>query len=382
MTHHGRVRSRRALWVTLAAFAVVVLMVVVAVALPRLAGGDPVTVTVMTRNVYLGADISRPVRAASGQSGPNALAVLARANSEVREIVDQTDFRIRSRLLAAEIAATRPDLVGLQEVALWRAGPLELSSIGVPNATEVDYDFLDLLLGELASLGLRYDPVQVQDEADVEGPAFPDPRREAAPTGRDVRLTLRDVILVRAESGIAVRERGGGQYQARLTVDLAGAAFGYVRGFAWADVEAEGTRFRFVTTHLESQSPEVAQAQAVELLAGPATATADPTVVAGDLNSVADPPDPAYAVLTGGGFADTWRPEAGPGFTFGLTETVNDGQPSFERRIDYVLARGLSPEQLEQSRGEVTGDEPADRDAATGLWPSDHAGVVVTLAVG
>jgi endonuclease/exonuclease/phosphatase family metal-dependent hydrolase len=190
------------------------------------------------------------------------------------------------------------------------------------------------------------------------------------------------VIRVRADSGITIRERGGGQYQARLTVDLAGAPFSYARGFAWADIEAGGAPFRFVTTHLESGSPEVTRAQATELLAGPAAATAEPVVIAGDLNSVADPPDPAYAVLTGGGFADTWRPQAGPGFTFGLTEAVKDGEPSFERRIDYVLARGLSSQQLEQSQGEVTGDELADRDPATGLWPSDHAGVVVRLAIG
>ena len=30
-------------------------------------------------------------------------------------------------------------------------------------------------------------------------------------------------------------------------------------------------------------------------------------------------------------------------------------------------------------KGEVTGDELGDRDSATGLWPSDHAGVVLRL---
>ena len=375
-------RSRRARWVTLAAFAVALLLVIAAVAVPRLVRRDPATVTVMTRNLYLGADISRPARAAQAKVGGEALAALGQANDQVRAYVDETDFRVRSRLLAAEIAAARPDLVGLQEVALWREGPLELTSIGVPNATEVDYDFLELLLGELQRSGLDYDVVQVREEADVEGPAFPDPRRETGRTGRDVRLTLRDVILVHADGGVTVRDRGSGQYSARLTVDLAGGQFGYVRGFAWADVEAGGTRFRFVTTHLESEDPAVTHAQAVELLTGPAAATAEPVVIAGDLNSDADPPDPAYAVLTGGGFGDTWRPEAGPGWTFGLTEAVDDAEPSFERRIDYVLVRGLPPRQLEQSRAEVTGDEPPDRDPATGLWPSDHAGLVVRLAIG
>lgn len=358
--------------ITLAAFGVAVLVVIGAVVVPGLTGGDSATVTVMTRNVYLGADIDRPVRAARGKTAGAALAALGQANDRVRAIVDRTNFGVRSRLLAAEIATARPDLVGLQEVALWRQGPLELGSIGVPNATSVDLDFLELLLAELARAGAAYEVVQVQEEADVEGPAFPDPRRETGRTGRDVRLTLRDVILVRADAGMTVRERGSGQYSARLTVDLAGASFEYVRGFVWADVEAAGTRFRFVTTHLESESPEVAAAQAEELLAGPIAAAPEPVIVACDCNSDADPPDPAYGVLTGAGLRDTWTGE--PGFTFGLSETVDDVAPTFERRIDLVLARGATPE-----RGEVTGDELADRDPATGLWPSDHAGVVARL---
>jgi hypothetical protein len=34
---------------------------------------------------------------------------------------------------------------------------------------------------------------------------------------------------------------------------------------------------------------------------------------------------------------------------------------------------------LEVDRGDITGDEVSDRDPATGLWPSDHAGVVLRL---
>jgi hypothetical protein len=132
------------------------------------------------------------------------------------------------------------------------------------------------------------------------------------------------------------------------------------------------------------------------LLAGAAADRPGLTVIACDCNSdppnqTASSPDPvppatAYSRLTGtGGFADTWvaqRSAAGPGFTFGFGEDLRDRAPHLSRRIDLVLARGLPPEQLAASRSEVTGDEPADRDPGTGLWPSDHAGVVVELPLG
>ena len=77
----------------------------------------------MTRNLYLGADINRPLRAVEGRTGRDALLALGHANHELREFVERTNFDARSELLADEIAAARPDLMGLQEVALaaWAA---------------------------------------------------------------------------------------------------------------------------------------------------------------------------------------------------------------------------------------------------------------------
>jgi endonuclease/exonuclease/phosphatase family metal-dependent hydrolase len=368
--------------------------VIVVVVVPRLGAVDPATVTVMTRNLYLGADVNRPVRAVADSTGPEALIALGHANHEVREILDHTDFAVRSRLLAAEIATAGPDVVGLQEVALWRSGPMELDQLGRPNAATVDYDFLALLLTELERRGTRYEVVQAQDSSDVEAPAFTgDPTTRTAEVAQDVRLTLRDVILVRADSDITVADRGGGQYRARLDISLGGIPYSYIRGFAWADLEIGQTRLRFITTHLESEDADLALAQADELLAGPAAERSGPMVIACDCNS--DPQSrivrpgesvavgAAYDRLTGsGGFIDTWlaqKPAAGPGFTFGLGEDLSDSTAQLSRRIDLVLARGLPPEKLAASRGEVIGDEPADRDPGTGLWPSDHAGVVVEL---
>jgi hypothetical protein len=54
----------------------------------------------------------------------------------------------------------------------------------------------------------------------------------------------------------------------------------------------------------------------------------------------------------------------------------------FERRVDLVLARSTPAEQVAVSRAEVTGDELSNRDPATKLWPSDHAGLVVQLQIG
>ena len=139
---------------------------------------------VMTRNLYLGADINRPVDAAlkaaakPGATQSSIIQALAVATDATRAIVDQTNFPVRSKLLAREIATAEPDLVGLQEVALWRSGPLNPAAIAHPSATTVDYDFLQTLLADLAALGADYDAVKVGTRADVE--ARPSPRR--APT--------------------------------------------------------------------------------------------------------------------------------------------------------------------------------------------------------
>ena len=120
---------------------------------------------------------------------------------------------LEAELLAEEIAAARPDLVGLQEVALWRHGPMQLDKIGQLNATDVDYDFLAILLSDLASRGTRYEVASAQQESDVEAPAFTgNPLSGTAGSAEDVRLTDRDVILLRDDSGIRIEGRGGGHY--------------------------------------------------------------------------------------------------------------------------------------------------------------------------
>ncbi len=373
-------------------------MALVAVFIVRASAKDgESSLTVMTRNLYLGADINRPLRAAQGRTGHGALLALGHANHELRETVQSTNFDARSELLAGEIAAARPDLVGLQEVALWRHGPLQLDHLGRLDAVEIDSDFLEILRRALTERGVPYDVASMQQESDVEGPAFTgNPFRGTVENGRDVRLTVRDVIMVRHGSAARVTDSGGGQYAHRIDVTLAGVGFAFIRGYAWADVAVGRARLRFVTTHLESLSADLALAQAGELLAGPATSGPMAAVIVCDCNSDPNsgvvgpqdkaPPSAAYRLLTErGGFTDLWsqqRSSAGPGFTAALSELVNDQTAEgFTRRLDLVLLRPTAESGVTGGSGNVIGDELTDRDDWTGLWPSDHAGVVMHLRI-
>lgn len=361
-------------------------------------------VTVMTRNIYLGADINRPVEAAlraAAQPGANQFTIvtaLANATHVTRAVVDGTSFKVRGRLLAHEIAKARPDLIGLQEVALWRSGPLQLDQVGVPNATTVDYDFLRILLRELAKRGMPYRPVSIAPRADVESPSFTGPITAPGGDPRDIRLSMRDVVLMRASHGLAVVNEGQDVYDVNLQVGVAGVTFDFDRGYQWVDVKARGQRFRFVNTHLEAFSSNIALAQANELLTE-ATSPNRSTVFVCDCNS--DPANSsikpidtvphkaAYELIIGaGGYTDLWkasgRPADQPGFdrgdTSGLNETVDEVPPgSWTHRIDMVFGRTADGDELKARGGKVTGRDGDPRDRATGLWPSDHAGVVIRV---
>lgn len=342
----------------------------------------------MTRNVYLGGDVTRPLAALAAPPDRQA-EVFVRANSELRAIVDATNFPLRAKQLAREIDQRKPDLIGLQEVALWRRGPLD----GSPAET-VDYDFLQILLDELAALGERYHVAHVQQESDVAGPAV------YQGSLQNVRLTIRDVVLERRHNGVKVLAASGANYVTRIPLEIAGQRLEFIRGYNTVDVKAGGRQVRFINTHLESQFSDVAFAQAAELLAGPAApGNGLPTVLVCDCNS--DPlnatrkpgethahQDP-YLLLTGaGGFSDAWLQfaPAEQGFTSGLSELVNDNPEEaaarFNHRIDFVFGRRADGSPMPVDQGWVTGRDPDERTPATPigrLWPSDHAGVAIRL---
>ena len=64
-----------------------------------------------------------------------------------------------------------------------------------------DYDFLEILLDALAERGVQYEPVSIGTRADVEAPSFTGSPLNGTigADARDVRLTMRDVVLMHVE---------------------------------------------------------------------------------------------------------------------------------------------------------------------------------------
>jgi hypothetical protein len=79
----------------------------------------------MTRNLYLGANLD-PVVEAAGTGDPGAV---IRAVSDAWVMIEKTNFPERAEVLAEEIEASEPMLVGLQEAQLYRTGPQTASRV-------------------------------------------------------------------------------------------------------------------------------------------------------------------------------------------------------------------------------------------------------------
>ncbi|HUF26001.1 MAG TPA: endonuclease/exonuclease/phosphatase family protein [Gemmatimonadaceae bacterium] len=328
--------------------------------------------TAMTRNLFLGGDVF-----AVAVPGPDPLPLRV---TQFWQAVQASRFPERAGAIAREIAATSPHLVGLQEVPLYRIDPLGDGIIGGTNpATLVALDFLSALLDSLDALGLQYDAVSVQQGTDIEVPMIV----SLAPLQfMDLRYTDRSVILSRRD--VPTGDPRGGVYDHRLTIPVEGVMVSVLR--AWTSVVATvgGNSYRFVNTHLETQgAPPIQVGQAGELL-GLVAAEPLPVVMVGDFNSAADRSQTAsYGMIVDqGGFVDAWSEANGddPGYTSTLPLF---GEADLKERIDIIFLRqGFGDAKSAGIVGGVhaviTGAEESDR-TVSGLWPSDHAGVVATF---
>ena len=326
-------------------------------------------VKVMTRNLYLGANLDPAIRATT-------VPALLAATAHIFSVAHQTNFPERAKALALEIADADPVLLGLQEAAIWYRGPINDPA----PATTVEWDFIASLRRELAAIGAPYDVVRVQPEADIEAPA-------GAPYFQDIRLLQQDAILVKAglEDEVAITNAQSGNFVARLVLTTGlGQQVPVNRGWVAADAVVNKRALRFVNTHLEAFHPIVRLRQAHELIApsGPVGSAPDPAVLVGDLNTSPDlpvlPNRLAFQALLAYGLVDTWAVAnpGDPGYTAGFNELLTDPSPegALEHRVDHVMT---SPG-VGIVRSRIYGTDPDNR-TASGMWPSDHAGVAATL---
>ena len=69
-----------------------------------------------------------------------------------------------------------------------------------------------------------------------------------------------------SSDGLSMLGKDQKVFTTNFRVPLLGRTIDFDRGYQWVDVRAGSTRFRFVNTHLEAFSSDIALAQAAELV--------------------------------------------------------------------------------------------------------------------
>ena len=121
------------------------------------------------------------------------------------------------------------------------------------------------------------------------------------------------------------------------------------------EVEVEGRRLNFVTTHLDYQFLDGRVFETEQLLKA-LEEVRGPLVVAGDFNE--EPRVGAYEMMLKAGFADGWTQETAAGLTYPADRPT--------KRIDYVFYRNL-------------GDDVRASATVPDTLASDHRPLVVSL---
>lgn len=370
-------------------------------------GGFSGRLDVMTQNLYVGSNLFQILNGAPEDVPLNAAKIFGD--------IQVTDFQQRAESIADLVLENEPHLIGLQEVSLIRTQcPDDIvfpPNNSEPNATDVYADYLQILLTALATRGLNYEVAALVENADVELPVLNLGLLDCPYPLFDARLTDYDVTLRRSDVDVTLSVSAN--YQANFPVPTPAGPIVFTRGYNIVDTNIEGRSYRFVNTHLEVNGNPFANgfqfAQAYELtqvLDGMAATFGDEIlVVVGDLNS--DPGDgplvdcmlpptfdtlglcpTPYAVMAGSGYIDTWTVRNGapdPGYTCCQADLLMNSVSWLDQRIDHVwirppMAGAQGPHFLRAVNADVVGDRQEDR-TVDGLWPSDHAGVVVGMTL-
>jgi hypothetical protein len=253
----------------------------------------------------------------------------------------------------------------------------------------VKMDLLQSVVDHLKALGQPYELARagtVDGTVDMEEFDFSSP-------DLSFQLTDRDAILMRTDVDISMI---GVQSQHFLkTITPPPPLTGIVQGgYVSVDAIIRGLPLRFVAVHLIPNRNTILQHTQELVQPGGIADTTLPLVFGGDFNTTADDPvHPSYVIyqtLINDRLTDAWKllhPNQ-PGFTCCQAPDLLNKRSNLDlapcppgslattcpHRIDLILFRGLAGVDMK-----VFGDLPSDR-TPSGLWPSDHAGLVATLA--
>ncbi len=209
---------------------------------------------------------------------------------------------------------------------------------------------------------------------------------------RDVRLTMRDVVLMHVEDGLSAVDEDQKVFAANLEFDLLGREIRFDRGYQWVDVQ--GRRQAVPLRQLALRG--------VQLRPRPRPGPTAPSPSAGGgpdddlrvrlqlrpLNNTTKPHDhvphlAAYEEIIGERVSPTsgWsgrRPRrAGPRACQRPSTTPT--APGFDHRIDMIFARTAMAIRSSSTAAVSPVPPSTPRTPSTGLWPSDHGGVVLRL---
>lgn len=325
------------------------------------------------RNVFLGAS-TRPLFSLDFSQFPANILEVVDAVQTYWAGVQATDFTERAEALADDIAAIRPHVVGLNEMARY-------ALIDVTSGPVESIDFFAVLMDALAARGLDY-TLEIQQIATSSELPY-----AVGPAGITHVLSFEvgDGILVRGD--VEVTDKANALYAVGL--DLGPVQVN--RGWSRVSFPFQGTTHHVVVTHLEQQFLLPVQlAQANELINGVLAGLEGPTFLMGDLNSDANKGPgapswtPTYGYLIDAGFVDPWLEKTGratSGETCCWDDDLIDGV--LDQRLDFILAR--VPEARVSGAGQnllagsiqmdILGDEESDRTPVLGIFPADHAGL-------
>ena len=388
-----------------------------------MAGRD--VIRVMTRNQYLGADLTPIVLAQTPE------AFLDAATAALGQIA-ANDFPLRVQRLAKEVAFTRPHLIALQEVYNFtvNGSNLEPPSPFINHLTETLNALEDkgqnyVVAATVGNLNLTDLPIPL----DMDGDGVPDEVGLLGVVDRDVILAREDVEvtslrglftdgglcgggpdpipnpafpILEPPNLVSTPSEDGCNYTVAAGVPT--SPIGPItieRGFVGVDATVGGKDYRVVNTHLEVReltpgntfSRIYQYVQSVELIETLlATTPADrELILLGDFNSCDEdipvefgPPaipmlieiKPPYETIVEAGFTDAW--DRNPlkfldrnGFTCCQDGDLANTRSLLDERIDIIFVRDTSFLPLTF----VTGRRPIFPLNQPPNWASDHGGV-------